>query len=56
MSATASIVTGVDLLGQPLRLVQLLKIVGLSMAAGVAWTHAIMRAQYGKTADSYREP
>jgi hypothetical protein len=25
--------------------VQLLKIVGLSMAAGVAWTHAVMRAQ-----------
>lgn len=35
-----AIVTGVSLLGQPLRLVHLLKIFGLSMAAGVAWMNA----------------
>jgi hypothetical protein len=50
-----AIVTGVDSLGQPLRLVQLLKIVGLSVAAGVALMHAVTRRD-GKTADSYREP
>jgi Flp pilus assembly protein TadB len=40
-----AVVTGVGWLGQPLRLVHLITIVGLSMTAGVLWSQAVMRAQ-----------
>jgi hypothetical protein len=36
-----AVVTGVAWLGRPLRLVQLLTIIGLSMTAGVAWARAV---------------
>lgn len=40
-----AVVTGVEWLGKPLRLVNLVKIMGLSMAVGVTWTHALLRAR-----------
>jgi hypothetical protein len=45
-----AVVTGIDLLGKPLRMVNLLKIMGMSMAAGVAWTHAVLRVQQKRAA------
>ena len=43
-----AVVTGVEYLGKPLRLVNLVKIMGLSMAAGVTWMQALLRAQGGR--------
>lgn len=40
-----AVVTGIDLLGKPLRMVNLLKIIGLSMFAGVTWAQAVLRLQ-----------
>lgn len=40
-----AIVTGVAWLGQPLRLVNLVTIIGLGMTAGVSWTQAVLRVR-----------
>ena len=45
ISLVLAIVTGIDLLGKPLRMVNLLKIIGLSMLAGVTWAQALLRVQ-----------
>jgi hypothetical protein len=45
-----AVVTGIDWLGQPLRMVNLLKIMGLSMTAGVTWTHAVLSVQQKRAA------
>lgn len=45
ISLLLAVVTGIDWLGQPLRMVNLLKIMGLSATVGVIWTHAILRVQ-----------
>ena len=45
ISLVLAVVTGIDWLGQPLRMVNLLKIMGLSATAGVTWTHAILLVQ-----------
>jgi hypothetical protein len=37
-----AVVRGVEWLGQPLRLVHLVTLVGLSMTAGVLWCHAVL--------------
>ena len=36
-----AVATGVAWVGQPLRLVQLLTLIGVSMVAGVSWAQAI---------------
>ena len=43
LSLSFAVVTGVQWLGQPLRLVHLVTIIGLSMLTGVLWMQAAMR-------------
>jgi len=50
ISIVLAVVTGIDWLGKPLRMVNLLKIMGLSMTAGVTWTHAVLRVQQKRPA------
>jgi len=45
ISLVLAVVTGIDWLGKPLRLVNLLMIIGLSMTAGVTWARAVWRVQ-----------
>jgi len=45
LSIVVAVVSGVEWLGQPLRLVHLMTIVGLSLGAGVTWAQAIWRFQ-----------
>ena len=55
ISLVLAVVTGVAWLGQPLRMVKLLTIIGLGMTAGVSWTQAVWRARHesdGKSSDS----
>jgi hypothetical protein len=40
-----AVVTGVEWLGKPLRMVNLLTIIGLSMIAEVSWMQAVWRAR-----------
>ena len=41
-----SVATGITWLGEPLRLVHLLTIIGLSMTAGVAWARAVWSVRH----------
>jgi hypothetical protein len=43
ISLIAAVATGAAWIGQPLRLVHLLTILGLGMSVGVTWAHAVMR-------------
>jgi hypothetical protein len=45
ISLVLAVVTGIDWLGKPLRMVNLLTIIGLSMTAGVTWMQAVTRAR-----------
>lgn len=45
LSLVLAVVTGVEWLGKPLRMVNLLTIIGLSMTAGVSWMQAVWRAR-----------
>jgi membrane protein implicated in regulation of membrane protease activity len=45
ISAVVAIMTGVAWLGEPLRLVQLVTLFGLSATAGVLWDQAVSRAR-----------
>jgi cytochrome c oxidase assembly factor CtaG len=45
ISLVLAVVSGVELLGKPLRLVNLVKIIGLSMLAGVLWMQAALRVR-----------
>jgi hypothetical protein len=40
---------GVQFLGKPLRLVELVTIIGLGMTAGVSWAQAIWRARQNRS-------
>jgi hypothetical protein len=40
-----AVATGVAWLGKPLRLVQLVTLIGVSMAAGVSWARAVWRVR-----------
>jgi hypothetical protein len=51
ISLVLAVVTGVAWLGQPLRLVNLLTIIGLGMTAGVSWTQAVWRARQASPSD-----
>ncbi len=55
LSLMLAVVAGVEWLGKPLRMVNLLTIIGLGMTAGVSWTQAVWRARQdrsGTNADS----
>jgi hypothetical protein len=55
IALTAAIATGVDWLGQPLRLVHFLTILGLGMSAGVSWAQAVVHLKHrGKPSPSGR--
>jgi len=41
LSLMLAVVAGVEWLGKPLRMVNLLTIIGLGMTAGVSWTQAV---------------
>jgi hypothetical protein len=56
ISLVVTVATGVDLLGKPLRLVHLLTIIGLSVAAGVAWAEAIWRVREHRSANGGDTP
>ena len=45
LSLLLAVVAGVEWLGQPLRMVNLLTIIGLAMTAGVSWMQAVWRAR-----------
>jgi hypothetical protein len=45
ISLVLAVVAGIDWLGKPLRMVNLLTIIGLSMIAGVTWAQAVLRLQ-----------
>jgi len=45
LSLLFAVVRGVEWLGQPLRLVHLVTIIGLSMLTGVLWMQAVASAQ-----------
>jgi len=45
LSLVLAVVTGIEWLGKPLRMVNLLTIIGLSMTTGVTWTQAVWRAR-----------
>jgi uncharacterized membrane protein len=45
ISLVVAVVTGIDWLGKPLRMVNLLTIIGLSLIAGVTWAQAVWRLQ-----------
>jgi hypothetical protein len=53
ISLVLAVVTGVDLLGQPLRLVNLVTIIGLSAAAGVAFSQAVWRVQQARSGNHH---
>jgi membrane protein implicated in regulation of membrane protease activity len=44
--------TGMAWLGQPLRLVQLVTLIGLSMVAGVSWARAVARVRRERSSAS----
>jgi hypothetical protein len=45
ISLVVAVVSGLAFLGKPLRLVNLLTIIGLSATAGVSWAQAVWRAR-----------
>ena len=51
LSLVLAVVTGVEWLGKPLRMVHLLTTIGLSMTAGVSWTQAVWRARQERRND-----
>lgn len=51
LSLVIAVATGVGWLGQPLRLVHLLTIIGLIMTAGVLWMQAVGRARQERSAN-----
>jgi len=44
-----AVATGIAWLGQPLRLVQVLTLIGLGMVAGVSWAQAIRRLRQDRS-------
>ncbi len=51
LALAIAVVTGVQWLGEPLRLVHLLTLVGVAMTAGVAWAQALARVRQGRGRD-----
>jgi hypothetical protein len=50
LSIVLAFAAGAAWLGQPLRLVQLVTIIGLGMTAGVSWAQAVWRARQNRSA------
>jgi hypothetical protein len=51
ISVVLAVVYGVETLGKPLRLVNLVTIIGSSMTAGVSWMQAVLRARQQRLGD-----
>ena len=51
ISLVLAVAAGADWLGKPLRLVNLVTIIGLSMLAGVTWMQAISGARQRRSSD-----
>lgn len=51
ISLVLAVVTGVAWLGQPLRLVNLVTIIGLGMTTGVSWMQAVWRTRQASSSD-----
>jgi hypothetical protein len=51
ISLVLAFVTGLDWIGKPLRMVNLVTIIGLSMTAGVSWMQAVMRRREERLAN-----
>lgn len=49
ISILLAVATGVAWVGQPLRLVQLVTLLGLGMMAGVSWLQAVTRVRQRRT-------
>jgi hypothetical protein len=49
ISLVLAVVTGIDWLGKPLRMVNLLMIIGLSATAGVSWSQAVWRVRQDRS-------
>jgi hypothetical protein len=49
ISLVLAVVSGVEWLGKPLRLVNLVTIIGLSMLAGVSWVQAVWRVRQDRS-------
>lgn len=49
ISLLIAVVTGVEWLGKPLRLVNLVTLIGLSMIAGVSWMQAVSRVRHDRS-------
>jgi hypothetical protein len=49
VSLVLAVVTGIDWLGKPLRMVNLLTIIGLSATAGVLWSQAVWRVRQDRS-------
>jgi hypothetical protein len=56
LSIVLAVAAGMAWLGQPLRMVQLLTIIGLSMTAGVSWARAMWVAREERAAKSSDSP
>jgi len=52
LAIVIAVATGIAWLGEPLRMVQLLSIMGLSMTAGVAWARAVWRVRERPSTDA----
>ena len=48
ISLVLAVASGIAWLGQPLRMVNLLTIIGLSATAGASWTQAVWRARQAR--------
>jgi hypothetical protein len=51
ISLVLAFVSGLDWIGKPLRMVNLVTIIGLSMIAGVSWMQAVMRRREDRLAN-----
>lgn len=49
ISLMVAVVTGIDWLGKPLRMVNLVTIIGLSATAGVSFSQAVWRVRQERT-------
>jgi hypothetical protein len=48
LSVLLTVIAGIEWVGKPLRLVNLLTIIGLGMTAGVSWAQAVWRARQAR--------
>ena len=56
LSFLLTVVTGVAWLGRPLRMVNLLTIIGLGMTTGVSWMQAVWRARQERSERNSESP